>query len=57
MIDDWQLDSIRRAKAAQIDAAVPNVARRGSPSARGPRWPPSSRAWTCSNPAWCPWTS
>jgi SAM-dependent methyltransferase len=27
MIDDWQLDSIRRAKAARIDPAVPNAAR------------------------------
>jgi hypothetical protein len=27
MIDDWQLDAIRREKAAQIDPAVPNAAR------------------------------
>ena len=27
MIDDWQLDSIRRQKAARIDPAVPNAAR------------------------------
>jgi hypothetical protein len=27
MIDDWQLDSIRREKAARIDPAVPNAAR------------------------------
>ena len=27
MIDDWQLDAIRRAKAERIDTAVPNAAR------------------------------
>jgi S-adenosyl methyltransferase len=27
MIDDWQFDAIRRAKAARIDPAVPNAAR------------------------------
>jgi hypothetical protein len=27
MIDDWELDAIRRAKAARIDTAVPNAAR------------------------------
>ncbi len=27
MIDDWQIDAIRREKAAQIDPAVPNAAR------------------------------
>jgi len=27
MIDDWQLDALRRAKAARIDTAVPNAAR------------------------------
>jgi hypothetical protein len=27
MIDDWQFDAARRAKAAQIDTAAPNAAR------------------------------